>query len=161
MMPFEQIFKSSPNRLWRGRLATFDPGETTGFSYWEVTDEGPVLKIAKQLKTWPEEDTVQQFEQTLSAFKPTLVVFEAYRVYGWKTDQHSFSDVPTIQIIGILKCLCIQKNISYLSQTAQVAKQFTTDEKLEQWGFYQKGERHSRDAMRHACYFLLFGPKKS
>ncbi len=161
MMPFEQIFRSSPNKSWRGRLSTFDPGETTGFSHWDVTDDGPKLLSAKQLKTWPEEDAVHQFTDNLLAYKPSLVVFEAYRVYGWKTDQHSFSDVPTIQIIGILKCLCIQNNLPWFSQTAQIAKQFCTDQKLEEWGFWQKGERHSRDAIRHAAYFILFGPKKS
>jgi hypothetical protein len=39
---------------------------------------------------------------------------------------------------------------------AHQAKGFVTDEKLKAWGFYQKGVRHARDSIRHACYFLLF-----
>jgi hypothetical protein len=50
-------------------------------------------------------------------------------------------------------------NITYNMQTAQQAKNFVTDELLQHWGFYERGQRHSRDSMRHALYFLLFGYK--
>lgn len=160
MMPFAQIFKSSPNKDFRGTLATFDPGETTGFSFWSINDE-PKLIASKQLKTWPIEDAVHQFQDVLLAFKPAIVILESYRVYGWKTDEHSFSDIPTVQIIGCLKTICIQHNTPYHSQSAQIAKQFCTDDKLEVWGFWKKGERHSRDAIRHGAYFILFGKKQA
>jgi hypothetical protein len=44
-------------------------------------------------------------------------------------------------------------------QMATTAKTFVTDEKLKQWGFWQEGMRHSRDAIRHGLYFLLFYKK--
>lgn len=161
MMPLAQVFKSSPHRMFRGTIAAFDPGETTGSSIWQVDDNGPQLKHAKQLPTWPIEDAVHQFLQSLQLFKPTIAVFESYRVYNWKTDQHANSEVPTVQIIGSLKTCCILEGIPYTTQSAQIAKQFVTDDKLSEWGFWLKGEKHSRDSMRHAIYYILFGPKKS
>jgi hypothetical protein len=82
---------------------------------------------------------------------------ESYQVYDWKKDEHSFSQVPTLQVIGCIKTICKILHIPYYSQTAQVAKHFCTDEKLEQWGMWKRGERHARDAIRHGCYWLLFG----
>lgn len=156
MISFDKIRNSAPNKAFRGRVASFDPGETTGSALFYASDTIE-LQVSKQLKTWPLESAVHQLTQHLLTFKPDVVVMESYRVYSWKTDQHSNSDIPTIQIIGCLKTLCIQQNIPFIQQSAQVAKQFVTDDKLEQWGFYKVGERHSRDAIRHGCYYLLFG----
>jgi hypothetical protein len=111
---------------------------------------------------WSGEDIAfDKFEETLRTYPITHAVFENYQIYEWKNADHSWSQVPTIQIIGCIKTLCKQHKISYSSQTAQVAKQFCTDEKLQQWGYYKAGMRHGRDAIRHGCYFLLFRPQKA
>jgi hypothetical protein len=36
---------------------------------------------------------------------------------------------------------------------AGLAKGFATDDKLKAWGFWQPGQRHARDAIRHALNF--------
>ena len=85
------------------------------------------------------------------------------RVYEWKAQHHSWSDVPTLQIIGCAKALLLMKcpyGVPVIQQTAQVAKNFCTDEMLKSWGMYNSGMRHARDAVRHGTYFLLFGPSK-
>lgn len=51
------------------------------------------------------------------------------------------------------------QGIPYYFQTAQMAKNFVTDDRLIEWQFYQRGQRHSRDSMRHGLFFLLFGPQ--
>jgi hypothetical protein len=163
MMSFDQVYVGAhpdPDLRFQGRIGCFDPGETTGFALFEATGTLVHLRHARQLKTWGIEDAVRSFTSTLDELKPDVIVYESYRVYGWKTDEHSFSDIPTLQVIGCLKTLCVQRKIAYHDQSAQQAKQFVTDEKLERWGFYREGLRHSRDAMRHGCYFLTFGPKK-
>lgn len=43
-----------------------------------------------------------------------------------------------------------------IKQMAVTAKNFCTDDKLKQWGFWQAGQKHARDSIRHGCYFLLF-----
>jgi hypothetical protein len=147
---------------FQGRVLALDPGETTGYTCFscEGEQEGTNwidVVESGQVKTWPEGPMVNSLTHLIDHLKPTFVVFERYSVYEWKAQTHSWSGVPTIQIIGCLKTLCIQNRLSWHEQTAYEAKKFCTDEKLKQWGLYIEGQKHARDALRHACYFLLFG----
>jgi len=146
-----------PERRWVGCLLSLDPGHTTGYAVWHVTCEFVQLVEAGHLTTWVREDlTLQPLEDILRRYKIDHVVMETYQVYEWKSQDHSWSQVPTVQIIGGIKIILQQHKIPYSSQTAQVAKQFCTDDKLKQWGFYKVGFRHAVDAIRHGAYFLLF-----
>jgi hypothetical protein len=86
-----------------------------------------------------------------------LVVYEAYHIYRWRLEEHSFSKVPTIQIIGALRCIAIQHGIPQVEQTAQTGKAFWTDDKLKAFGVFEKGQKHARDSLRHALQYLTFG----
>ncbi len=150
-------------KRFTGTLLALDPGETTGwttFTYDKDRDQYTMLECG-QATTFPMEQSVESLQNLLKKFKPDHVVFERYAVYEWKTDSHAWSDVPTLRVIGCIQTLCIQQGIPYSEQTAQVAKNFCTDSKLMTWGFYDRAQRHSRDAIRHATYYLMFGPKNS
>lgn len=152
--------KAKNVKPFQGQLLALDPGETTGWALFRSTSDDVYLERAGQYKTWPmKEWCVNHVTELvgLLAISPSKVVYEQYRVYEWKTDQHSWSDVPTLHIIGCIETLCIQKSIPYYNQTAQVAKNFCTDELLERWGLYTEGLKHARDAIRHGCYSLCFG----
>lgn len=153
--------KQKPETLFEGTLLALDPGETCGVAAFGCTLDEATLVHAGQIKTWPLKDGVESFTKLLNDIKPNIVVFESYQVYEWKSDTHSWSQIPTVQVIGMIQTLLIQQNIPYYTQTAQVAKNFVKDEKLEQWGYWLKGLKHARDAIRHSCYFLLFGPSKA
>ena len=140
-----------------GRLVCVDPGETTGVSVFEHTKSSTSLVYADQLKTWPIEFGVAAFANVLSQYAPNFLVYESYHIYDWKLQQHSFADVPTLQLIGALRTLCIQRNVPYDSQSAQIGKGFATDDKLKTWGLHIPGQVHSRDSIRHGCQYLLFG----
>lgn len=124
-----------------------DPGETIGYCLFEdgcfnfsdqTTDLDKVLDL-------------------LISLKPDVVVYEDYKIYPNKLQEHSFSEVPTIEIIGIIKHTCKEHQIKVVKQLASTAKGFVTDEKLKEWKFYQKAKRHSNDSCMHAIYYLLFG----
>lgn len=159
--------KPRPGGQFTGTLLALDPGETTGWSIWECNTPSTFVKMIAcgQLDTWDKENSsivncVHNFPELISTAKkygPLEVVMEAYRVYEWKADSHSWSDVPTLRIIGSMETRLIDDSIPYTFQTAQVAKKFVTDELLKRFGFYERGQRHSRDSMRHALYYLLFG----
>lgn len=140
-----------------GRLLAFDPGQTTGYSFWLADDKGPAISKCGQLDTWPIENAVKAFTHILDVHDPSQVVFEAYRVYSWKTEEHTWSDVPTLHVIGCLETLCIQRGIPFCTQSAQQAKNFVTDDKLKNWNFWERGQKHARDAIRHGFYYLMFG----
>lgn len=157
-MDFNTIWSKGSKNPFRGTLLSLDPGHTTGYALWVTDNQGTSIAKSGQIKTWYNDDLDQNiFWELITEGKPTAVVMESYQVYDWKKDEHSFSQVPTLQVIGCIKTICQQHDIPYFQQTAQVAKQFCTDDKLEKWGMWKRGERHARDAIRHGCYWLLFG----
>jgi hypothetical protein len=159
MLGFDEIRNRSRKEADRkfSTVLSLDPGETTGYALFETTPTSANMVYFGQVKTWELDKAIIAFTHLLDTYKPNIVVFEAYRIYEWKTDQHTNSEVPTLQVIGCLKTLCIQRSIPFTDQSAQVAKQFVTDEKLTAWNFYHAGVRHARDAIRHGAYYLLFG----
>lgn len=141
-----------------GKLLALDPGETTGFATFIGSERTVHWEEIDQIKTWPMAETVAWLEALFNQQMPHTVVMESYRVYDWKSDDHKWSPVNTVQVIGCIQTLCIQRGIPYYFQSAQIAKNFFTDEKLREYGMYLKGVRHGRDATRHGAYFLCFGP---
>lgn len=160
-----------PGGRFRGRLLSLDPGETTGWSVWDSHDNATHYELAAsgQLVTWDKAATIStmkcilpcvlNFPMLIAQYEPDVVVLESYRVYEWKSESHSWSDVPTLRIIGSMETELHHRSLPYYFQTAQMAKNFVTDERLVEWGFWKRGERHARDSMRHGLYFLLFGPQ--
>jgi hypothetical protein len=83
------------------------------------------------------------------------VVVEDYRVYSWKAEDHKFSNVYTVKIVALAE-LCAHLNGFPVKLTlAHPVKKFCTDDKLKSWGYWQRGERHARDAVRHACFYIM------
>lgn len=152
-----ELIKKIGKHDFTGTLLWYDPGETTGYSVFRRNSEQTFLCEQGQLTTWPIELSVMNFTESFRRFQLTKVGFESYHIYNWKLNQHSFQEVPTLQIIGCLKTLCIQKMLPYESQNAQTGKGFCTDDKLKYWGIYDPSQKHARDATRHACHYLLFG----
>ena len=153
------------------RILCLDPGETTGWALFED----------HQLVRWGQERTVidgeirwEKINFLFTENMPDFVVCEDYRIYEHKLARHSFSPVLTLRIIGGIELLCKLGWYTYVPasmcvpdyleehtcpihyQMATTAKTFCTDDKLKQWDYWQEGMRHSRDAIRHGCYFLLF-----
>lgn len=138
-------------------LLALDPGETTGWTVLEARQGQIGIRECGQAKTWEMPFAVASLSELLTKHKPTFVVHELYAVYEWKAEDHSWSSVPTLRVIGCLETLCIQRGLPYGTQTAQIAKNFCTDDKLKGWQLYVSGQRHARDAIRHGCYWMAFG----
>jgi len=150
-----QIKKSD----FMGHVLAVDPGETTGWALLECRPDATNLVNQGQIVSWPLEVGVPRLETLIKELSPNFVVYEAYHVYAWRLNEHKFSEVPTIQIIGALKTLSVQRGVPYGCQTAQTGKAFFTDDRLKSMDLYVEGERHARDALRHACQFVTFGLK--
>lgn len=159
-VPFDVLYHSqirkNPSLRCDGILIALDPGQTTGVAVFE---DGK-LKDQLQVKTWPLTECINNLKPIFDVHKPKRVVYEAYLVYEWKQEDHVWSQIPTVQVIGCIQTLLILADIPHFTQTAQVAKQFVTDQRLEEWGMWFTGIKHARDAIRHGLYFLLFGPSK-
>lgn len=141
-------------------VLALDPGHTTG---WCLFHEG-------QLKRWGQAETIKEtprgieynwkaLEELFTMVPPDAleIVCEEYLIYKHKLSEHTYSKVLTLRIIGTIQYLCWRNNLPLRFHNASRVKSFCNNVKLKQWGFYQKGMRHARDAIRHACYYILFG----
>lgn len=135
----------------------FDPGHTTGwavFRQFELAESG-------EIDTDDITKATHEIELLISEHDPETIVIEDYRVYRHRAKHHAGSDMLTTRVIGCIETLAIMCHISHIvKQPAHIAKGFCTDKKLREWEMYKKGEKHARDAIRHGCYFLLFGAIK-
>ncbi len=142
-------------------ILAFDPGHTTGWAAFIPI--GGVL----WLNAWGEIDTTdiplatEAVDKLIDKYMPEIVVMEDYRVYAWRAKHHAGSNLLTARVIGCIETIASWSLITRVyKQPANIAKKFCTDTKLKEWGFYQRGSKHVNDAIRHGCYFLIFGPIK-
>lgn len=139
-------------------LLALDPGGTTGWAHFVGTE----LAVSGQVDTSDLREGILNVLDLFDYFpdnpheRSCGIVMEDYRVYGWKTEQHTWSELHTPKLIGGITALATIYQLPLYMQMAQQAKGFCTDEKLEEWGMYKKGERHARDAIRHGCYLRMF-----
>ena len=131
----------------------YDPGMTTGWAHFD----GGELTDCGQLETQELQKSLVALQAHLGKYPHTRVVVEDYRVYKWKTDDHAWSSLYTTQLIGMIETLCLMAAVDLIKQPAFVAKSFATDQLLKEWGYWIKGQRHARDAIRHGCYHIVFG----
>ena len=137
----------------QGVLMSFDPGHTTGWSVfvqYELAETGEIDTSDIPL-------AVVGVNNLIEEYNPHVIVLEDYRVYRWRQKHHVGSELLTTRVIGCIETLSTQYSIPVFKQPAHIAKGFCNDKKLKEWGFWQKGQKHARDAIRHACYFLIFG----
>ncbi len=83
------------------------------------------------------------------------VVIEDYRVYTWKADDHKLSSVFTVKVLGIFEAVALLYGYPVTLTGASLAKTFCKDDRLADWGFWEPGMRHARDAIRHATYQIV------
>jgi len=151
----QQVKKSD----FYGCVLAMDPGETTGWALLECQSHHTLLINQGQIDSWPLEVGVPSLEGLIKDVAPDFLVYEAYHIYAWRSNEHKFSEVPTLQIIGAIKTLSVQQGVMVGCQTAQTGKAFFTDDRLKSMNLYVEGQKHARDALRHACQFVTFGLK--
>jgi len=139
------------------KLLCLDPGMTTG---WCLFEDGKLTETGHVENCYDEQNiNAKVLMELIDDKAPDFIVYEDYRVYSHKLERHSYSPVFTVRVIGAIEAYCQMKDIKTHKQMAVTAKGFVTDEKLTQWGYWQTGMKHARDAIRHGCYFLLFYKK--
>lgn len=139
------------------RLLCLDPGKTTG---WCVFEKGQLTKWGQVENCYDDKNIdIKGMMNLFEEIQPDFILYEDYRVYNNKLERHAFSPVMTVRLLGLIETYCQMNNIPSHKQMATTAKNFCTDAKLEAWGFWQRGMRHARDAIRHGTYFLLFYKK--
>jgi len=134
-------------------LLCLDPGETTGFA---VFNREKLVRFGELSGTIKHNDINSALlTNFIHEIQPTHIVCEDYRIYSHKLKRHAYSRVMTIRLIGAIEFICQMENIPLTFQMAAQAKGFVTDERLKNWGFWYRGVKHARDAIRHGLYFII------
>lgn len=148
-----KVNRGEKRKPFMGSLLALDPGETTGVAIFQ---QGKLIETSQE--------STKEIKSALITIAPILnrdgfdaIVIEEYRIYSWKAKDHAWSDLHTSRLIGAVELMCAMHNLPLFKQSAQIAKQFCTDKKLKEWGYWQRGQVHARDAIRHGCYYILFG----
>lgn len=140
-----RILRAIPRDL---RIAAFDPGETTGVAV--------VSRIGKPLCN----ETFWMWEgvkDILETYNPHVVVIESFQLYPWKSKEQGFSTFPPVEVIGVIKYLCVMRGTPFVTQMPTL-KKFFTDARLKSYKAHHS-VIHARDAMRHALYYVVFTSK--
>lgn len=134
------------------KVMAIDPGKHIGFAYMEGTE----LKTAGVLLS--EYSNLEMLFDAMLTFNVDEVVVEDFKLYPWKSMEQSWSQMETPRIIGIIEYWGWKNGIPIILQPASV-KQAFPDERLKCEGYYVEN-KHARDAIRHALYYLKFGRRE-
>lgn len=128
-------------------VLAFDPGITTGLVYVEKGQ----LKFACSLSR---SEMRERCAEDLFSYCKTWAV-ENFFLYPSERYNLRFSDFPAVRVIGNLEIAAIRVKATIILETASAAKNFATNAKLQQHGWWPMLEdAHQRDAARHALLFL-------
>lgn len=154
-------------------LAVFsvDPGETTGWSYMEVSrvviEEQGEINLFKSIKNWrhgqvggPEIKQVKDLNMILSEYAYDIprdnasVIVEDFILRMYSKDRAVLAPVRITAMLEL--CLDLVGNSISVKQQPSEAMGVITDDRLKNWGFYERagGMGHARDADRHNLYAL-------
>lgn len=149
------LAKLQPGAYIPKRLASFDPGGTTGVAFFE---SGALRGTGRIL-----EYNYLEMRQMLLKMKPDMVVCEEYVLYPWARKEQTWSDFPVPRMIGAIELVCQLEGYRLAMQTPADAKAFCTTTKLQEWGYFQSNDQgdHVNDAIRHGCYWLLHRGKRN
>jgi len=140
------------------KILALDPGETTGWATYlggTITVSQQVTKNIGQSFNWLDAK-LKAIDSYETSRKYSMIRCEDYKVYSWKSEDHSWASLHTPQLIGAIKVAAHINHTPISFMLAQQAKKWWTDEKLDVFGLNPKGLRHGRDALRHLLYYILF-----
>ena len=126
------------------KLYCFDPGKTTGFAIFDITEGNAVLSYAAQSRE------VIGFLQKME--EHAHVVYEGFA----RGNAASYDQIATITLIGSIRSYCISKGIKYTMQYPASRKGFILPAKAmvrELLHGTEKTYHHSIDAIAHGLSY--------
>lgn len=125
-----------------------DPGLTSGVAIWHshLRDDPPWACQLDVPGFW-------RLAEQMTAGRHVVVICEAF-VISTRTIKGSQQTWP-LEHIGVLKYLCAKHGHQIVLQQASAAKTAVTNERLREWGWYQPGQDHANDALRHLGLYLI------
>ena len=120
-----------------------DPGKTSGWASW-VNDElqvgeSPFLEMGNLAMQWLHQND-------------GIIVAESFIINAATVRK---SQAPwSLEVIGVLRYVCVRRGLPLVLQTPADAKRFTSDDVLKRLGWYTPGKGHANDTARHLVLYL-------
>lgn len=134
------------------RVLAIDPGERHCGMAWFIDG-----KCTQAIERLPGECIIQ-VRLDLEVRAIDVLVVEEYRLYPWKAAQQAFSQIKTIEVIGVLRYLFAIHGtdaMTWVEQGASIKE--PTQGILRAKGLKKraKGSQHALDAELHGYYYLM------
>lgn len=125
-------------------VLVFDPGESTGWMY----EDDNILSGGTAGKDHRE---IAKLIRTLA---PQVVVYESFKLYPGKAKSLSWNSFYPVEVIGVIKYICLDKNIEMVEQAPHV-KKFAGgfDTAWESFKANVRVTEHTKDAYLHLRYY--------
>lgn len=109
-----------------------DPGETTGWSLWEMPDDKPMMRLQYGAIKAGVDGFIYWAERNLGILRPTLIIFERFNPdlgYG------RGKDYQALEVQGSVKTLASALGIDLVLHDTNM-KALCTDNDLKRLGYY-------------------------
>lgn len=133
-------------------IIALDPGESTG---WVFVDTHDRLTGGTAPKNHLE------VVKLLEMCSPDIVVIERFNLYPGMAKSLAWNSFYPCEVIGVVKCYCMQHGIAIVEQAPSV-KKYAGGLK-DDWAQLKHTVRtteHTKDAYQHLKYYLRNGGKK-
>lgn len=133
------------------RIIALDPGDTTGFAYGVLTDDGQFrLELAGE-REWLQ--MCEWLHENLERRYLDEVVIESWRLRPGRAPALSGGRLIPVQCIGAIRLACaLNKTPLHVQEPA--IKQ-VVDRMMGDTAYLPKGSNHAKDATRHLFYHYL------
>lgn len=128
---------------------SLDPGISSGFVKAELKPGKPVKLHCGEGKF-----SHGQLWAKFVTNKPYAIVCESFE---FRNKQQNNVELFSRELIGVVRLYSELTPCKLYMQTAAVGKGHFTDVKLKELRLYIKGQKHSRDAIRHFLQWYYFG----
>lgn len=145
------------------RLLAIDPGGTTGWAHFWIPPGNLSVRSRDVLEdveydcgqlTGPEPGQARQIGAIITLMGDCgPVICEDFTLRQFRQDAALLAPVRLTAMIEYIISGIIDEP-PFRKQQPSMAKSTATDERLKEWGLWEKGQPHARDAIRHGVTFL-------
>ena len=133
-------------------IMALDPGESTGWVFINTDDK---------LSGGTAPKNHLEVVKLLDKYQPEVVIIERFNLYPGMAKSLAWNSFYPCEVIGVIKCYCMQKGIEIVEQAPSIKKY--AGELKEDWVQLKREVRtteHTKDAYQHLKYYLRNGGKK-
>lgn len=158
------------------KILAIDPGHTCGIATLTVRTNGEIRVPPESVASVSPGHVYDLLDRrSIPGRGWDVVVAEEFRLYPWLATQQAFSELHTVEVIGVIKYLCALADLPLYMQKTNIKKEARHLAEAHGWpmqvrslgtgkgkykgpDFAYPGQQHGRDALAHGCYWAWKHP---